>query len=426
MLTEPNDIIPFHQFHFFTDVIWLDWYGGKKQFAVISLAKSINLNVSDGARSVSSEVKIIHPVSEFIISRYYAREYATMKKHSDNLVGFLNYILRNRKSLNIAAITDLKLSHGTQFLNYLGREKKVSRGTVKLYERTLTNFYVFLSDKELLLEVSKSKFIRKQDQWGRKFYESPFAGVIYPGYKISKKEHAFPLRYFPLLLEIAILEAPRIALGIYLQFFGGLRVGEVVNISRDSAKRRIAYGDFLIKLEKQNFRSDIKDRSGTSVKRKRHQEIYNIKNWLTVLFNDHHLRFVPIDGTNALFVNRDGKAMTAKSYSQYFNRVKKLFCDYLKQYGSAEDIVVSDHLRFSDWSTHIGRGTFTNMIAEQTENPFLVAYKRGDRQLDSSLPYMAKTTRLRQKIEQLFEGLNNEYMPKLVDRRNNGGDSIGQ
>ncbi|UJF32169.1 hypothetical protein [Paenibacillus hexagrammi] len=202
-----NNIIRINQFRFFTDVMWLDWNGGRKQFAVISLAKKIHCNPIDEDNSnIRCEVKVIHPVSEFIISRYYFREYATMKKHSDNLIGFLNYIIKNRKALNITAFTDLKLSHGTKFLNYLGSEKKVSRGTVKLYERTLTNFYAFLSDKGLLNEVPKNKLIRKQDQWGKKFYESPFAGVIYPSYKLSKKEHAFPLKYFPLLLEIAIQE----------------------------------------------------------------------------------------------------------------------------------------------------------------------------------------------------------------------------
>jgi hypothetical protein len=55
VLIDSNEIVPFYQFRFFTDVIWLDWYGGKKQFAVVSLAKSMNLNANYGARSVRSE-----------------------------------------------------------------------------------------------------------------------------------------------------------------------------------------------------------------------------------------------------------------------------------------------------------------------------------------------------------------------------------
>lgn len=412
-----SNVISFNQYRFKTDVIWIDWYGDRKQFAVVSLAKT-TLGEEYNGKQTRTEISVIHPITEFIMSKYSARKYTTMKKHSDNLTSFLNYLLSYGRKLNIDTIKDLKLSHGTSFLTYLGSEKKVAKSTVKQYERTLTNFYVFLANKGLIPHIPASKFEKKKDQWGGSFYLSPFKGVIFPAPSKKAKEHAFPLKYFPLLLEIAILETPRIALGIYLQFFGGLRVGEVVNIKREQAKRRVKNGDFLIRLNDQHFRSDIKDRSGSSVKRAREQEFFNIKNWLTVLFEDHTVRFRPCDGSNALFVNRDGKAMTAKSYSQYFNRVKKIFCDYLKAYGDEEDIAVSDHLRIVDWSTHIGRGTFTNMIAENTDNPFLIAYKRGDKDMKSALPYIAKTSRLRKKIENLFRDLNNDYIPKLVTQRN--------
>lgn len=248
---------------------------------------------------------------------------------------------------------------------------------------------------------------------------SPFNGVVYPPSAEKKKEHIFPIQYFPLLMEISIIVAPRITLGIYMQFMGGLRNGEVVNITRTQAIRRIGNGDFTITVKNRKFRSDIKDHVSSEVKRERSQEIFNIKNWLTTLFEDHKFRFHNTDGGNALFVNSRGKAMTAKSYSQYFNKVKNAFCDYLKEHGDEDDIVVADHLRTVDWSTHIGRGTFTNMVAERTDNPFLLAFKRGDKNPQSALPYIAKTARIRKKIEQTFSNLNNEYMPRLIERRKN-------
>jgi hypothetical protein len=403
------------QYKFFTDVVWIDWYGEKKQFALVSLRKRSNLE-----NTKNNRIKVIHPVSEFLMFRYSTRAYSTMKKHADNLSAFLNYLCESRGQLGIKSLKELKLSHGTQFLNYLGREKGVRRDTIKSYERTITNFYVFLSKKELLPSIPKNKFVKKENSWNKSFYESPFVGINYPTSTPIKKEHAFPMKYFPLFLEISVMEAPRITLGIYLQFMGGLRAGEVVNIKRAEAKRRVKNGDFLLDIKEQHFRSDIKDRSGSGVKRTRTQSFYNIKDWLPTIFHDHIERFKPVDNSNALFVNRDGKPMTAKSYSQYFNKVKKQFCNYLKAYGDEDDIVVADHLRTIDWSTHIGRGTFTNMVAENTDNPFLVAYKRGDSQPESSLPYMAKTTRLRSKIENMFETLNNDYIPKLVGRRERG------
>ncbi|RAS89623.1 hypothetical protein A3863_10410 [Priestia endophytica] len=211
--------------------------------------------------------------------------------------------------------------------------------------------------------------------------------------------------------------APRISLGIYLQFMGGLRVGEVVNIKRTQAMRRVRNGDFILDIRDQNFRTDIKDIISSSVKRPRTQEIFNIKEWLPTLFEDHIARFSTGDGSKALFVNNRGKAMTSKSYSQYFNNVKNAFCHYLRRYGDEDDIIVADHLQMIDWSTHIGRGTFTNIVADKTDNPFLLAFKRGDKKVDSALPYLSKTVRLRKKIEELFNSLNNEYIPRLVNER---------
>ncbi|EJR42295.1 MULTISPECIES: hypothetical protein [Bacillus cereus group] len=409
---EKNNVLPVYKYEFFTDVIWIDnWYGTEKKFALISVRR---INKESGAI-----VKVIHPLSEFILSKHGNNDYNTMKKYADNLIAFLNYLHNYAKELDITTLSGLQLSHGNQFLNYLGKEKKVSGKTVHGYERTLTRFYVFLSEKGLLPEVSPEKFVKKENQWGIKYYMSPFNGVVYPPLAEKKKEHIFPIQYFPLLMEISIIVAPRITLGIYMQFMGGLRNGEVVNITRTQAIRRIGNGDFTITVKNRKFRSDIKDHVSSEVKRERSQEIFNIKNWLTTLFEDHKFRFHNTDGGNALFVNSRGKAMTAKSYSQYFNKVKNAFCDYLKEHGDEDDIVVADHLRTVDWSTHIGRGTFTNMVAERTDNPFLLAFKRGDKNPQSALPYIAKTARIRKKIEQTFSNLNNEYMPRLIERRKN-------
>lgn len=407
-------VLPNYKYRFFTDIMWIKWGSQEKKIALISVKR---INIKNGAI-----VKIIHPISEFILSKYTSKNYNTMKKYSDNVVGFLNYIMENRKLLSIDSIFQLKLSHGVEYLNFKGTNKKVNSGTVREYERTLTNLYVFLAQKGLLSEISLNEFVKKETQWGKNYYESPFKGVIYPGNKHKKIEHSFPLRYFPLLLEISIIIAPRITLGIYLQFMGGLRNGEVVNLSRTQVTRTIKNGDFIFDVKNRYYRKDIKDHFGSEVKRERFQEVFNIKDWLTILFDDHKLRFKPKDGSNALFVNAQGKAMTSKSYSQYFNKVKINFCNYLVEFGDEDDIVVSDYLRTVDWSTHIGRGTFTNMIAERTDNPFLIANKRGDKEISSALPYIAKTKRIREKIEQAFSNLNNNYIPSLVDRRKKDGE----
>jgi hypothetical protein len=406
-----NNVLPIYKYEFFTDVMWIDWYEDKrKKFCLISVRRK---NIETGAT-----VKVIHPISEYLLWKFSSKSPNTMKKCCDILIAFLNWLHNNYKHLNLTTLSDLRPYHGTEFLNYLPSARNVNRRTVAGYERQLTNFYKWLSNEGILAKIPPSMFVKKKGPWGE-YYQSPFDGVIYPKASQKKIEHAFPLQYLPLLLEISVIVSPRITLGIYIQFMGGLRNGEVVNLRRTEVQRRIKNGDFIFNVKDQYFRTDIKDHTSSEVKKPRTQEVFNVKGWLTKLYEDHKVRFKPSDGSDALFVNAEGKAMTAKSYSQYFNKVKNRFCDYLKAYGDADDIALSDHLRIVDWSTHIGRGTFSNMIAERTDNPFLLAYKRGDSNPNSVLPYIAKTTKIRQKIEKAFSNLNNDYMPRLVERRKN-------
>jgi len=167
------------------------------------------------------------------------------------------------------------------------------------------------------------------------------------------------------------------------------------------------------------MRTDIKDTSGSNyVKRPRKQRVFNINGWLNILLEDHlELYNIDADGSGALFINSEGKAMTGKSYRQYFDKVKRNFIKYLREQGNQEDILVANHLNISKWSTHIGRGTFTNLLAEFAENPYDVAFPRGDKQLTSSLSYMSKTERMRLKIEERIQYMHNEYLPQLIERK---------
>lgn len=89
--------------------------------------------------------------------------------------------------------------------------------------------------------------------------------MVYPQKKIKEIEHILPFEYIPLFLEIASTHTPRIALGIYLQIFGGLRVSEVVNLKRTQISKSIANKELILKIENQNFRTDLKEHA--SVKR---------------------------------------------------------------------------------------------------------------------------------------------------------------
>ncbi|WP_237166300.1 hypothetical protein [Paenibacillus polymyxa] len=367
-----------------------------------------------GLKNIVQEKQIIHPITEFIVENWLGRSYNTQRKHANNLVYFLNYIISNMNTLRIVHYRDLSLEHGTLFLNWLSQNNK-KRETVISYERTLTHFFLWLSKKGVL-NIQQDKFIKVEGPYGA-YYKSPFGHVSYPQRQPINTEHMLPIKYIPLLLEIAILSAKPIALGIYMQIFGGLRVGELMNSRRASTLRNFKNGNLLVKLESANLRSDLKNTSGSNyTKKNRTQIVLQVHDWGNTLFLNHIKFYKDTDGSGALFVNRDGRAMTAESYRQYFTKVKKTMVDFLQAHGSPQDKIVAYHLNSSSWSTHIGRGTFTNILADEVDNAFDLAFMRGDSNLLSSLAYMTNTERMRIKIENKFKEMHGTYIPKLIDR----------
>lgn len=386
--------------------VWINWGQKedgeilKKQFCVI------------GIRDEKSNLEVIHPISDFILSKYGMRSYNTQRKRVNNVVKFLNYIVENKNRLEVKSLSDITLSTGVNFLNSLFS----SEDTVREIERTLTQFYIYLSQTGCITQIPDSAFKKKENFRGDFYYTSPFKGVIYPSRKLSKVEHTFPEKYIPLLFEIGIIKANPIVLGLYLQLFGGLRVGEIVNLKRAGLKRKVKSGDILARIENQLMRTDIKDSSGSSsVKVPRKQRIFQIKGWYDILYGDHIALYKDKDGSGALFVNRDGKAMSGKSYRQYFDKLKNHFIDYLRNNGDAQDRILAQHLKIVKWSTHIGRGTFTNLVASESDNPMYIAFSRGDKDLMSALIYMAKTERMRKNIEKKFEEMHQYYIPRLLE-----------
>lgn len=392
-------------FKFTATSVWIELYNedpkSKRQYCMV------------GLKDVSREIQVVHPLSEFISNLWLGRSFNTQRKHATNIASFMNFIIANRIKLKINHFKDLNLEHGTIFLNILSQNK--DRKTVQLYERTLTHFYKWLTDKEII-NLTPGTFIKVEGQYGS-YYASPFGTINYPQHKPTNSEHMLPLKYIPLLLEIAILVARPIVLGLYMQIFGGLRVGEVVNLLKSSTQKSFSNGNFLVKLRSNNLRTDLKNNSGSNyTKKNRQQIILQVHDWGTNLFNDHISLYKDKDGSGALFVNRDGNAMTTESYRQYFTKIKKVFIKFLREHGNPKDKLIAVHLNSGKWSTHIGRGTFTNILADEVESVFDLAFMRGDTDPRSSLAYMSNTERMRAKIEEKFESMHGEYIPMLIDR----------
>lgn len=401
-----------HRFH--VDTAFVEWekVNGDTRYhkhAIIML-KDLKANIS-----------IVHPLTAFVFWKWKYKEYNTQRLQATHLCQFLNYILVEKRSeIKLKSLSDLTFSHGTRFLNDL-LAKGNSNQSVKNIERTMTQFYKYLAGKNCSVHYSVDDFIVKERQYLSKpyYYVSPFK----PRYSrefanlVNKErkpvEHTLPPRYLFAFLRTSIRVARPVALGIYFAMFGGLRAGEVANIRHTDVT---PYGDTLgkggikLNISLRNLRTDIRDTAGTSrVKRDRFQFVYNVKGALPILYEEH-LKYIQgfYDDTSphpsdALFINRDGKAMTGKSIRYYLDKVRMAFIDELAQSSNPDDVITSVNLQSTKWSFHIGRGTFTNLLAKAAKNPYEIALARGDRSIFSALTYMADTEEMKRQIESLLD-----------------------
>lgn len=300
------------------------------------------------------------------------------------------------------------MEYGLQVLNFY-HHMKIPPSQVYLFP--VLTVYITLNAEEA--------FKRNQipQAPSRTYVVPPFKGVILPRDRIDHIAHMIPEEFILPFLETVIQVANPIALGVYCQLFGGLRQGELVNIQRNDVTSIGTFGQegLVIKLRKRNLRLDIIDSSGSAgVKKERNQIIFPISDWLHILYKHHLENYKSKDGSDALFVNRDGKAMSGRGYRYYFEKAKEAFLNVLKNSSEPSEKVAALKLREYKWSTHIGRGIFTNLLAEEAQNPYDIALPRGDSNLSSSMVYQGNTLRMKENLENRMNDLYKDYLPKLL------------
>ncbi|WP_242319909.1 site-specific integrase [Bacillus cereus group sp. BfR-BA-01349] len=394
-----ENIIPIHSnnissISFVMHPIWISFehpttqHVFRKQHATIAL------------KNTRTSHPIIHPITAFIFDNWKHKSYNTMKVHAQNLVVFLNFLLGNRKKYRLHSFKDLHVNCGSDFLNQLALQKK-SRATLLSYQRTVTHFFIYLS-KQGMAVIPNASIVNHPFENKKHTFSSPlFSNVILPTKK-KTMEHNIPHTYILRFLELAFHVANPIALGVYMQIFGGLRIGEVVNLTYADIKTIGPFGQdgILLHVQHRLNRTDIKDRAGTNyVKKEREQLVLGFRNWLQELYKSHQTTYKSHSTNGAVFLNKHGKPMTGNSYRYYFQKTKDAFLSYLQQSEHAHDQLAAISLQHTSWSSHIGRGIFTNLIAENAKHPQDIMLLRGDDHLTSSLTYMAQTNRMKQNLE---------------------------
>ncbi len=372
-----------------------------------------------------SKLDLVHPFTDYVITEISKLSIKTQIDYSWKIVKFLNYILDNNARFEINNFTKLKYYHASSFINeYCG---DLSRETALGYKNIIAKFYYFLAKKAVLEYCHKNDFTETKVEVGNgriiNVVEAPFQGLEIPEAKVkSKNEHDIDVELQALMLEIAYEEVNCIALGVALQLFGGLRLSEVVRC-RYSLIRTFGYfGEdgimIILKDDDEGTRPDLKNNGGKGyVKRQRVQQTKSPNGLISELLKQHNQKYKDKSGGDAVFINADGRPMSYESYIYYFNKLKKKFLERLSK--SDNPIMKSQSvvLKASRWSTHIGRGMFTNNLVESAENPIIVQMLRGDLDPRSVYVYISNSKRLGLKYEENTENTYSALLNKF-----NGGN----
>lgn len=400
-------------------------------------------------------------LTHYIYVNYANKGVNTQKSYAYVICDFLNYLLQQVElgdeeifeNLKSEGLCGVNFMHGAKFLDYLGNDKvKVGKDgkalldkdgkvvenlnnyeTVLRKQNELIYFYDFLykkgvtsKDMQVEFEVHEKKtseaFRRKgaKDR-GRKVIVNPFddcgVDIEYPsnnGEKIPKLKDMKEADW-ELLLEVAEDVTPDIALGVAMQCMGGIRVGEVVNLTTLSYKVDKSKDKLLLSIkDRQNelftTRGIRTDKSQVK-KEREEQPVFDFNKRLFKMLDDHleHRNGRSNVNTLALFVDGNGNAMTGEVYQRRFAVLKECFLQKLEERRPA---LAKEYREAFRWGSHIGRHIYTNYLLKKglcndslgTPDARILANLRGDDYIWSSQEYIdniAVQESIQEKLEQL-------------------------
>lgn len=356
-----------------------------------------------------------HPLTHFIKSQYeyYGKSLNSQDAPAKEVTKLLNYCLQMIEEeheefieLKQRGLRGLKRKHGSLYITSLSL-KGLQSTTVKQYEKYLSLFYVYLKKMDLIDEVFsiENQINAKGEIIYKSVFKEPYLDTRYPSQN-TRKDKPAKLKDFgdernvltSHFIRLAMDIVPDIALGLCFQFYGGLRRGEVVNLDRGGLI--VNHGESMevqIRDNRKKFFSRLKDTKAENPKRLNYLNINLARQ--TILDNDlvwtvydKHIKQLNITLKNgkckcasALFLDDDGHPMSGKVYERRFKKVKTAFLETIighKDYDLIADTV---------WSTHIGRGVFTNTLIDMGFTPTQLAIARGDRNINSALDYIDET-----------------------------------
>ena len=342
-------------------------------------------------RNKELDREVMHPITDCVFKNYKNQEYNSMANACYHIVPFLNWVFFD-SSHKVKDLSELTINMYVDFLN-VQIDKGSSHATVNRYGKHIYKLYIYLASKQILTSIDARKLMNMR--------EDTMTSLPHNNKKNVNTIHELKTELIIPFIELAFEECNCIALGVYYQIFGGLRYNEVVSLTKGSIKNVGSYGEFgqVLNLKTTYLRSDLKggDSSG-EVKRDRKQVVFPYRLLLKKMYKYHILNYNSINEPLALFVDSRGNPMSAATYRYHFNKLKKSFIQRLK---NSQDIRLNNYgiyLETCDWSTHIGRGIFSNLMAEYSDSVLEIAVSRGDSSYASALTYQADTKRMLEKM----------------------------
>lgn len=348
------------------------------------------------------------PLTNFIKQTY--RNKGNSIKSQENaartIVRCMNFLyskIQNNeyKELKLNGLSSIKLQHLADYITSRSVQQRtgnLAMVTVKNDILYLNQFYKWLVKEKIVCDQNLEKLLMNYSGSSKallfkelNLFQEMDLDIIFPTKnKGLRNLHDFGSNRNLLIakfIKIAFQVEPSIVLGITLQFFGGLRRSEVLNLTRNSIKN--TNNNIIIEIRDNqhlNF-PNIESTVDLQVKKERDQPILNA-NYVDRIYDFHlnNITKTKAKNANALFLSPlTGNSMRAKVYSTKFNNVKKYFLEELLEEGNIEDYLM---LTNNKWSTHIGRGIFTNILISYNLNAREIQLARGDNNPNSTQDYV--------------------------------------
>lgn len=346
----------------------------------------------------------VHEFTEFIVDNYRNIRVKSQVDYAGKIVRFLNYILDRRIKDNFILLDFYDIA---DFLEHVSLNS--NSDTVMMYRRCLIKFYFHLASKKILVNVCCNDFsINEKEFNGRVIneLEAPIPDFDMPPKKIkTRNTHSMGMNLQAMFLEVAFEEVNIIALGVFFQLFGGLRISEVINLTYSSLQSIGVLGKYgmMVSIKNNHLREDLKKNQGKGyVKKPRDQQIFSPFTMLQSYYSAHSKKYRKAN-SDAIFINADGKPMSEGSYRYYFMKLKRIFLERLSQSDNPTNKIQGLELSGKRWSTHIGRGLFTNNFAEIVMSTSELQRIRGDSSSETANIYIDDTETLGKRFEENAE-----------------------